>query len=28
VITLDETLTIMRTFDRVRERIGLTYPGE
>jgi predicted dehydrogenase len=28
VITLDETLTIMRTLDRVRERIGLTYPGE
>ncbi|HTJ70184.1 MAG TPA: Gfo/Idh/MocA family oxidoreductase [Actinospica sp.] len=28
VMPLDETLTIMRTFDRVRERIGLTYPGE
>ena len=28
VITLDETLTIMRTLDRVRERVGLTYPGE
>jgi hypothetical protein len=28
VITLDETLTVMRTLDRVRERIGLAYPGE
>jgi predicted dehydrogenase len=28
VITLDETLAIMRTLDRVRERIGLAYPGE
>jgi predicted dehydrogenase len=28
VITLDETPTVMRTLDRVRERIGLAYPGE
>ena len=28
VITLDETLSIMRTLDLVRERIGLRYPGE
>jgi predicted dehydrogenase len=28
VIPLDETLTIMRTLDTVREQIGLRYPGE
>lgn len=28
VMPLDETLTIMRTLDLVRERIGLRYPGE
>jgi len=25
---LDETLAIMETMDRIRARIGLTYPGE
>jgi predicted dehydrogenase len=28
VVPLDETLAVMRTLDLVRERIGLTYPGE
>jgi predicted dehydrogenase len=28
VIPLDETLSVMRTLDLVRERIGLRYPGE
>jgi len=28
VMPLDETLTIMRTLDRVRAQIGLRYPGE
>lgn len=28
VITLDETLTIMRTLDRVRAQVGVRYPSE
>jgi predicted dehydrogenase len=28
VMPLDETLSIMRTLDQVREQIGLRYPGE
>lgn len=28
VVPLDETLAVMRTLDRVREQIGLRYPGE
>ena len=28
LMTLDETLAIMRTMDEVRRQIGLVYPGE